>query len=159
MLVKRSIALLFGLALAAVAFVPALADGNGAQKGTLVPATNNGPGFTNDCKNNMTNGVADHGFAVINLAGQPGQPGKLIIETSLKSATPGANYTIYLSNADGSNCQQLPNSINTNVEGNGNAHNVGPNGPTSPGTYYVYLTNSAGSSSDAFESTPMAMVN
>ena len=47
--------------------------------------------------------------------------GKLIIETSLKNATPGQTYK--LSMRQNSTCISLPNPIHTNVQGNGNAHN------------------------------------
>src|SRR3954471_8235989 len=83
--------LLGAAALAVMTAGPALAGtptGQGAQK-RGIGAGDNGA----DC-NSSTGGTA--GFVILNSAGQPGNPNKVIAEVSLKDGTPDTTYTVTL---------------------------------------------------------------
>ena len=97
----------------------------------------------------------NNGFNIFNLAGKPGTDGKLILETSLKNATPNAVYDIRLDRNQGS-CDLLAHAITTNEQGNGNAHNVVPG---SAGSSYQVVVQNRSNSKDAFISEPPETVN
>src|SRR5205085_12238441 len=68
-LVNRVVVVVGAAGLAVLSIGPALADGNGAQKATLVPASM--PMMMNNCKR-MPMPTSQNGFNIFNLAGKPG---------------------------------------------------------------------------------------
>ena len=91
-------------------------DGQGAQKRALVPSSGNGAG---DCEPGGTSDGKGAGFVILNAAGKPDAPQKIVSTVSLKEGTPGTTYNVALA-MDGT-CAVL-DTLTTNAEGNGNAH-------------------------------------
>jgi len=149
-LITCATALALGLA------VPALAGGNGAQKGPFVPTSpSQQPMATNCDQNPRTAPVQNYGFTIVNLVGKPGSTtGPLQLESSLKNAEPAHTYDLFLRQGDG-DCQQLSNPIETNEVGNGNAHNTLPT--ASPGMCIVVAHDRSGDGNDFTAATPAAV--
>jgi len=110
-----------------------LAAPQGAGKALLYerPGGDGDPdGFT--CSEGAANpGGPTFGFVVLNTNGKPGTDKDLIVQVSLKGATPNATYDIWI-NQDPGACPLLtptaPGALTTNAQGNGNAHVQVPRG-------------------------------
>jgi hypothetical protein len=150
---RRSSAVALAVLVAATTSLPALAGGNGAQKGPFLPTTPSDAPMATTCDQDMRAApVQNYGFSIVNLVGKPGTTtGPLQIQSSLKNAEAGHTYDLFVRQGDG-DCQQLPNAIHTNGQGNGNAHNTLSSG--SPGMYIVVAHDNSDDGNDFTAATP-----
>lgn len=113
---RKLLFLVIGVVFLSLAAVPVLAA---AGKAPLY----NSPGYTSlTCAKGADDTTGPtYGFAVINKNSK----GKLIIEVSLKGATPDATYDIWVNQNPGTcplSAPTAPGALTTNGQGNGNAH-------------------------------------
>jgi hypothetical protein len=115
----------------------AFAGGNGADRSGLSPTGGDMTG--GQC--NQGSGSGGNGFVILNAPGPPGNANKLVGEVSLKNALPNTQYMVAVSVEGSNNC--MPEGvINTNDQGNGNAHIADDS--LMNGSYYVVITDAAG---------------
>src|SRR2546423_12145550 len=87
------------LGIAALGMAPALAGGNGAQKGQFMPTSQQMMMDNCSQRPRMATNGPDFGFAIVNLVGKPGATtGPIQLETSLKNGEPNDDYTVYIKN-------------------------------------------------------------
>ena len=126
-----------GFALGASLATGAFAGGNGADRSGLSPQGGDITG--GQCQ--QGSGDGGNGFVILNAPGPPNAAHKLIGEVSLKNATPNTQYMVAVSVEGSNNC--MPEGvINTNPQGNGNAHIADDS--LKNGSYYIVITDASG---------------